>query len=302
MAHGDFDTNLLAILEMVAREGSVSQAALALGVTAPTVSKALGRLRDHFDDPLFVPMTAGMVPTSFCESLMPQVRAMVSLSAELAHLRPTFEPSRSARQFRLSCSDYMYSVLVVSVIRQLRHAAPKIELCCIETNETTPDLMRSGAIDFAIIPRERQVDDHPAAVLFEDDFSCVVWNDNELVGSQLDLETFLACDHVGTMLGTTRIPHLQDEAFERNGLTPHVAVWAPNFTSVAETLVGTNMIGTMHSRGARLAATRLPLRLLPPPVPFRPFTEMLQWHRRSEHDPGILWLRDQFVAVASALD
>lgn len=301
MAAFDLDSNLLFILDTVARERSVSQAAQQLGIAASTVSKGLGRLREHFEDPLFVPMPNGMAPTPFCESLLPQVSAMVSLSAELAHMRPTFEPAKSTRQFRLACSDYTFSVFVVNAIRQLRTQAPGVELCCILTNENTPDLMRNGSIDFAVVPRERQVDDHPCVALFEDEFACVVWDGNSEVGDTMTLETFLASEHVSTMLGSTRLPHLQDEAFERHGLRPRVVMWAPNFTSVAETVVGTNLIATMHGRSARLAKQRLPVRVLPPPVPLRRFTETLQWHRRAHHDPGILWMRDLFLAIAADL-
>jgi hypothetical protein len=50
----DLDLNLLVVFRLLLQERSVTKAAKKLNVTAPTVSKALARLRDWFDDPLFL--------------------------------------------------------------------------------------------------------------------------------------------------------------------------------------------------------------------------------------------------------
>ena len=48
------DLNLLVALHILLQEGSVSRAAERLNITQPAMSKTLGRLRETFDDPLFV--------------------------------------------------------------------------------------------------------------------------------------------------------------------------------------------------------------------------------------------------------
>ncbi|MCL6468478.1 MAG: LysR family transcriptional regulator, partial [Ralstonia sp.] len=50
----NFDLNLLPILLALHDARSVSMAAQQLGMSQPGVSTALGKLRDAFDDPLFV--------------------------------------------------------------------------------------------------------------------------------------------------------------------------------------------------------------------------------------------------------
>src|SRR5689334_14896120 len=55
--------DLLSILVALDDTRSVSTAALALGMTQPQVSVALGKLRELFNDPLFVRTTKGMQPT-----------------------------------------------------------------------------------------------------------------------------------------------------------------------------------------------------------------------------------------------
>lgn len=48
------DLNLLTVLLVLQREGSVSRAAEKLHLGQPAVSNALARLREMFSDPLFV--------------------------------------------------------------------------------------------------------------------------------------------------------------------------------------------------------------------------------------------------------
>lgn len=48
------DLNLLFTFQLLSQERSVSKAAKKLNVTPSTVSKSLAKLRDWFDDPLFI--------------------------------------------------------------------------------------------------------------------------------------------------------------------------------------------------------------------------------------------------------
>lgn len=49
-----FDLNLLIVFEAVYTAGNVSHAAKRLGLSQPTLSNSLNRLRELLDDPLFV--------------------------------------------------------------------------------------------------------------------------------------------------------------------------------------------------------------------------------------------------------
>lgn len=51
---GKVDLNLFVVFDAIYRERSVTKVAVLLNLTQPAVSNALGRLRQTFDDPLFV--------------------------------------------------------------------------------------------------------------------------------------------------------------------------------------------------------------------------------------------------------
>lgn len=67
---------------LVARLGSVTAAARALGVSEPAVSSALGALRQHLGDPLVGRGTTGMELTSAGRYLVPIASQMIHLGAE----------------------------------------------------------------------------------------------------------------------------------------------------------------------------------------------------------------------------
>jgi len=63
------DLNLLVVFMVIFREGSVSRAANFLDVHQPAVSGSLARLRQLFDDPLFLRTAHGVLPTPKAERI-----------------------------------------------------------------------------------------------------------------------------------------------------------------------------------------------------------------------------------------
>ena len=71
------DLNLLVSLYVLLEEGSVSRAANRLSITQPAMSKTLGRLRETFDDPLFVRSKRGVQPTPRALSLVADLKTVL---------------------------------------------------------------------------------------------------------------------------------------------------------------------------------------------------------------------------------
>ena len=70
MKISSFDLNLFVIMNSIYTEGSLTKAAEVVGITQPAVSNALSRLREKFDDELFVRTGSGMVPTQKTENIV----------------------------------------------------------------------------------------------------------------------------------------------------------------------------------------------------------------------------------------
>lgn len=74
---GRFDQHLVATLHAILQTGSISKAALVLGVSQPAVSQALRKLRAHFGDELFVRSGQGLLPTQRMLALQPVVERLL---------------------------------------------------------------------------------------------------------------------------------------------------------------------------------------------------------------------------------
>ena len=72
------DLNLLKAFSVLMDERNVSKSAERLAITQPAMSGVLARLRDSFDDPLFVRVQRGVVPTNRALELVPQVKKVLN--------------------------------------------------------------------------------------------------------------------------------------------------------------------------------------------------------------------------------
>ena len=295
------DLNLLIMLDILIAEGSVSQTAQRLNMTQPAISNALGRLRQHFNDELLVAMGRRMVPTPLCQSLATPVRRLIGELSVIASARAGFDPATAERTVTIICSDYVFLVFLSEAVRQLAVVAPNVTIRTLLTNEAIGDLLRSGSAEFGIFPQQRLIEGLPSAPIFEDDFSVIAWRENPFVKDQLSVEQYLALKHVSTSIGPNTPPHIEQETLDRYDIVRNIAVYAPNFTGVAEVVLGTNYLATMHTRSAQILARRIPLKVVAPPVAIEPFDVCLQWNAALATDPGTAWIRNFLLECGQRL-
>lgn len=68
------DLNLFTVFVAIYTEGSVTRASQQLNLTQPAISHALNRLRQLFNDPLFVRQGQTMVSTPLARNIIEPVR------------------------------------------------------------------------------------------------------------------------------------------------------------------------------------------------------------------------------------
>jgi len=292
------DLNLLVILDHLLQGRTVSETARILSLTQPAISNSLARLRTHFEDELFVSVGRRLEPTPFAKSLADPVKTALEEIEHIIITRSDFDPATAERDFTIVCSDYVYSAFLTRVIRRLAEVAPNINLLVLLNSEMTSPLLNEGQADFLITPQGLTFPLHPHVPLFSDDFSCIVWSENKEVGDVLTAEAYLNMRHVSVTLGPKNPRHIEQKSLDMLGIDRRIVVFAPTFNAVADTIIGTPYIATVHSRTARLFAERLPLKVLKAPVPIATFTECLQWHRNKDNDAGTLWLKEFLVSCA----
>ena len=294
------DLNLLVALDALLTERSITRAAERLNLSPSATSGALARLRVFFEDELLTQIGRRMAPTPLGETLQSRVRDCLLLVQATVEERPKFEPADSRRNFRLMMSDYVSTVIMPEVLRRLQDQAPHVTIELV-ANENEPwEALNRGEVDCLVLPQHFVKGEHPAEILFEDEFVCVSWNKNPLVRESISEEECLNLGHVVTRVGTVRPPTIDAWFFERYGRRRRVEVIATHFNSVPHLLVGTNRISFMHRRLAETYCRALPLRILPSSVSMPRLVEMIQWHKFRERDPARIWLVQLMKSAAGA--
>jgi DNA-binding transcriptional LysR family regulator len=146
---GRLDLNLLVALEALLEERSVSKAADRLFITQSAMSKTLGRLRELFDDPLFVRKSGGMVPTPRAEQLalrLPRVLQAVQDMVQPLH----FDPLRYSGEINVLVQGHMGVWFLPSLLARLRESAPLLRVNALSRSDDCFGQLASGKLDFAL--------------------------------------------------------------------------------------------------------------------------------------------------------
>ena len=128
MLHSKIDLNLFLILRTVYQEGTITAAANKLHLTQPAVSHALSRLREKFDDVLFIRHGRKMVPSALCQNIMPQV--IVSLTALESTLldNQVFDVTEYKREMKFGFRDILESIFFPTLVTDLLTNTPNITI------------------------------------------------------------------------------------------------------------------------------------------------------------------------------
>ena len=95
MKLSDIDLNLFVVFDAIYTEGNLTRAGDIIGITQPAVSNSLSRLRNMFDDPLFVRTADGMVPTPVAQNIIGSVRQALGLMRASVQESESFDPKSS---------------------------------------------------------------------------------------------------------------------------------------------------------------------------------------------------------------
>ncbi|MEL7937159.1 LysR family transcriptional regulator [Pseudomonas delhiensis] len=306
MRYRRLDLNLLVALAALLDECSVSRAAERLNLGQSATSAALARLREHFNDPLLVPLGRGLAPSALGRQLLPKVREALALAGEVVDAAVLFDPSQCDRRFTLVASDYVVATLLPAASRALSQQAPGASLVLRDLplprdGDVVAEALEYRRSDLVIVPQRRVNPRYPQMPLLGDELCCIVCAGQPAFAGGLSLADYCAAEHVlrefadGQNLAMDAL-HLRELGIERR-----VAVAVQSFSLMAEFIVGTPRVATLFRRQAQALARRYPLRVLPAPLAFPTAPQVLQWHPQQDLDPALAWLRALLAEQAAGL-
>lgn len=285
------DLNLLVALEALLAERHITRAAERVALSQPAMSRALGRLRDMFRDPLLVRAGSGMALTAKGEVLARQVGRVLDDVRKMLSDEP-FEPAGYTGRIRLLTVDYASLTSLPSMLGALLAEAPGMRMDVGDAGDDWPQRLQAGDADLVL----GVVGDAPAGIhqrpVLTDRFACIMRRGHALADRPLDLDAFLAQRHV-LISSPGRERSAVDIALERLGRPPRkIALRLPHFLASTAVIAATDLVMTLPQRIAAYMARHEDLELRDPPVELEGFTLRLLWHQRCHDDPAHRWMRE----------
>ncbi|MEL6640435.1 MAG: LysR family transcriptional regulator [Pseudomonadota bacterium] len=284
------DFMLLLVLREGVRWRKLSDVAARLGVTQTAISHSVARLRDLFDDELFVRRPHGVEPTARAIQLAQIAEKVIETTGAMLADPTPFDPAREERDLRIVALDFEITLLS-EVIERLHLDAPGIrfQFRSLGHDAAITALEHNEADLWLGFPR-RLPPTLESTRLFDETYKVVARHGHPRIGAGAPVELDAYCNEmhvVATPGGTTG--GIVDSTLRDEGRTRTVAVTTPGFLSTLDLVSRTDLIATVPARLAMSQAANFGLNVADPPVAPRPFVVSATWHRRSSGEDVVAW-------------
>ena len=291
----DLDARLLRLLVAVVDTGSITGAALRLGVTQSAVSHLLDKLRGITGDALFTKSGRGIVATARALTLAERARELLGDLERFAQSED-FEPARWQSTFTIAANDFQRDALLPALMQRLREQAPGVSLRVIASDVPTPELLRQQQCQLIISPRPPEGTDIVQKRLFADRYR--VFYDPTVRDAPRSRKDYLAAEHV-TVLYAPQRPLDLDQHLQAQGIERRFRVMVPGFAGLPSFVRGTDLLTTVPGLLRTHLLRGLADAEVPVPCPSLPM--YMIWHLRHQHDAAHRWLRALLDDIARPL-
>lgn len=290
------DLNLLIVFDAVYAAGNISHAARQLALSQPAVSNAMMRLREHFDDPLFVRDGRGVKPTNRSRQMIEPVREALRLIRQQFNGDRALDLASYKRVFRIVIVDPLEPILMPPLLREISARAP---LVTIESrppwNTRVADDIIAGTLDLACYTFPVSAPGLVFKTICAADYVVVARHAHPGIGGPLDAPTFMALDQVALINELRGHSNIDRDITTRSG-NRRIAYMVNKVWSMPAIVGGTDLVAVLPRRFAELMAPVFNLVIHESPVPISEQHFHMIWHEKNNDDPGHKWLRETLMS------
>lgn len=295
----DIDLNLLLVFQLMYKERKTGAVAEQLGITQPSVSNALARLRKSLNDELFERTARGMKPTPFADSIYDAVSYSLSMLNDGLNYEDKFNPATSERTFCLSMTDLGEMYLLPRLMAYLAVHAPNITLSTVQENDQSlKEKMETGSVDLAIGLLPQLEAGFYQRRLFDQKYVCLMRSGHPLSEGSLTIERFSQASHIIIEASGTGHGRVEKQLAE-SGIDRTIRLRLPHFVSAPYIISETDLIATVTEKLALQTHKSLGLVIRPHPIEIMSAKINIFWHRRYHQDGGSIWLRSVIFDIFS---
>lgn len=290
------DLTVLLVFLNLLRFRKATDVADHMGLTQSAISHSIKRLRDAFNDPLFLRTPKGMEPTSVALGLEPKIRTVVQTLSEAINVPAEFDPASSRDVIRIGAYDNEMATLVPDLLQVIREQATGMRVSILPLGRRPAfEALERQEIDIALgfawdLPCSiRKID------LYEESYAVVMRSGHPLDGHEIDLDTYLRAEHLivspkGDLSG------IVDSELAKIGKSRRVVVSVPQFLPSLSIVATTDLIATLPKRLVARQSKLYSLSVFVPPIDIRSFTVSALLHERNVNNPMHAWVNSVLKA------
>lgn len=291
----DIDLNLLTVFAQIYQDRKVSLAADNLGLSQPTVSNALSRLRRLLGDEVFLRTARGMQPTPLADQLaVPIANALAAIREALAR-QLVFDATTSTRQFTMAMTDIGEFHFLPELMKGLEVVAPGVTISTVRSTAVNLKFeMESGKVELALGHLPDLTTDFHRRMLFSQRYVCLCRKGHAMDSETSSLDAFIRAEHAVVISAGTGHGRA-DEFIELAGIKRRIRLRVPHFVALADIIESSDLVATVPEAFAIRSVKHFSVTYVPHPLDLPPIDISLFWHAKYHRDPANRWLRDQVV-------
>lgn len=288
------DLNLLVVFEAVYSAGNISHAAKLLGLTQPTISNALSRLREGLDDQLFTRAGRGVEPTPRAMQMIGPVREALQMIKGGVSPNDDFDPKTTKRNFRMVLLDQLEPVLMPPLIRKIQdYQSITLETLHVATTPVKEGLS-DGSLDIVLSTFVSGVDEIECEEIGTASIVMVARKDHPKINGEISMKQFQTLGQIA-LIPKLRAMSSLDEVLRHHGIERHIVYTVNKFWSFPHIIASTDLIAMMPGDFAKCAAQYYPLEIYPAPFDLPRQQIYMTWKKGRNNDTGHRWLRKQII-------
>jgi DNA-binding transcriptional LysR family regulator len=293
------DLTLLLVFLGLVRHRKAADVARELGLTQSAISQALKRLRDIFQDALFLRRPHGLEPTATALALEDPIRRAVDTLRGALGTARAFDPATAEGVVRIAALDAEQAVLIPPLAARLRQTAPGLRLSVLPLGRADAvEALTDSRADLALGFMWDLPDTILTGHLYQEGFLVAGRPETLPQAPAIDLDAYCAADHVlispaGDLRGVV------DDRLAALGRSRRITLGLPAFLPALAAVATSGALLTLPARLATRFAPGFGLVTATPPIEVRSFPVSAFWHRRNAADPRTAWLIHQLTSAAA---
>ncbi len=288
----NFDLNLLVIFKELFETNSVSKTAQNLALSQPAISHALNRLRQSFEDELFIRTKRTLVPTDKARKLGPLISNHIKDLQSTLFVTEDWDERTAKTSFTFSGTSYDASVWFPELMADMSVDAPNVKARFkgIVVDQFL-ERMVSGEVDISFAGNLDYFPNFRIETLAEWDMCIIAHKESRKYRKRITQEDYLKAQHV--LYTPTEKPGSEvDDILKSMGLVRNVSVRTPYLNSIPNLIVKRDYLAIVPRFFAKSIKDNYDIRLIEVPFELPGFKHQMVWHKSKDSSIEHQWLRN----------